>query len=197
MIISLLLLLVVVLSASATFAADDVAADDGITDDVLTTDVSDDSDVLNDPPVVTKDNFNDYFDDKGNLDSDAEELVFEGDFSGLDVSEIIISRETPVKFTGNNATFKNVRFMIMQNGVPIEGFNFVTNESNPHSKLIYIMGAWDTVSGIILANNNIQFIAPKGEDGYAIFAGAEEVIDTYQVLGLQIINNNITYLQAS
>ena len=194
MIISLLLLLVVVLSASATFAADDVAADDGITDDVLTTDVSDDSDVLNDPPVVTKDNFNDYFDNTGNLNSDAEELVFEGDFSGLDVSAITIARETPVKFTGNNATFKNVQFMIMQNGVTIEGFNFVTNESNPHSKLIYIIGEGEAVSGIILANNNIQFIAPKGEDGYAIFAGAEEVMGSYEVYGLQIIDNNITYV---
>ena len=144
-----------VLSVSATFAADDdIAVDDGITDDVLTTDVVDDSDDLSEwatSTVVTKDNFGDYFDSSGTLTSDADELVFEGDFSEVGVSAITIAGNKAVKFTGNNATFKNVQFMVMQNNVTIDGFNLLTDDTNPHAKLIYIIGDSDIVSNIVLS----------------------------------------------
>lgn len=187
-----------VLSVSATFAADDdIAVDDGITDDVLATDVVDDSDDLSEGAtsnVVTKDNFGDYFDSSGTLTSDADELVFEGDFSEVGVSAITIAGNKAVKFTGNNATFKNVQFMVMQNNVTIDGFNLLTDDTNPHAKLIYIIGDSDIVSNIVLSNNNITFIAPQGDDGYAIFAGAEEAMGSFPISGLQILNNNIAYV---
>ena len=152
------------LSVSATFAADNddvVAVDDGIAEDTLTTDVVDDSDKLSDdePKVVTKDNFGDYFDKTtGELTSDADELVFEGDFSDLDVSAITISGEKAVKFTGKSATFKNTQFMIMQNDVTIDGFNFITDDANQHTRLIYIIGMDAVVSNIVLSNNKFSFL---------------------------------------
>ena len=65
MIISLLLLFVMVLSVSASFAASDdagdlIAVDDTADDDVVATDDSN-QDTLKEAPVVTKDNFNDYY----------------------------------------------------------------------------------------------------------------------------------------
>ena len=187
------------LSVSATFAADNddvVAVDDGITEDTLTTDVVDDSDKLSDgeSKVVTKDNFGEYFDiSTGTLISDADELVFEGDFSDVGVNAIVIAGDKPVKFTGHDATFKNVQFQIMQSGVSIDGFNLVTDESNQNSRLIWIVSD-DAISNIVLTNNNINFIAPKGDDAFVIFAGAEEAMGSSVVKGLDIINNTITFV---
>ena len=138
MIMSLLLLFVMVLSVSASFAASDDAGDvvavDDAADDVIAIDDSN-QDALKEAPVVTKDNFNDYFDESGTYSSDEEELVFEGDFSGLDISAITIAGESTVKFTGKNATFKNVQVMIMQDDVTIDGFNFVTDDANLHTQI--------------------------------------------------------------
>ena len=187
------------LSVSATFATDNddvVAVDDGITEDTLTTDVVDDSDKLSDgeSKVVTKDNFGEYFDiSTGTLISDADELVFEGDFSDVGVNAIVIAGDKPVKFTGHDATFKNVQFQIMQSGVSIDGFNLVTDESNQNSRLIWIVG-YDGINNIVLTNNNINFIAPKGDDAFVIFAGAEEAMGSSVVKGLDIINNTITFV---
>jgi len=198
MIISLLLLFVMVLSVSASFAASDdagdlIAVDDTADDDVVATDDSN-QDTLKEAPIVTKDNFNDYFDESGTYSSDEEELVFEGDFSGLDISAITIAGESTVKFTGKNATFKNVQVMIMQDDVTIDGFNFVTDENNQHTRLIHIIGVDEYVSNIVLSNNNITFIGPKDSEAYAIFAGGDTVSGSCEVSGLQIINNNITYV---
>ncbi len=186
-----------VLSVSASFAASDDAGDvvavDDAADDVIAIDDSN-KDTLKEAPVVTKDNFNDYFDESGTYSSDEEELVFEGDFSGLDISAITIAGESTVKFTGKNATFKNVQVMIMQDDVTIDGFNFVTDDANLHTRLIHIIGAEEYVSNIVLSNNNITFIGPKNSEAYAIFAGGDSVSGSCEVSGLQIINNNITYV---
>ena len=154
MAISLMLLFVMVLSVSATFAAnddsiDEIAVENDIAEEVVATDLDDSSDKLSDDSnVVTKDNFNDYFDEYGSLTSDADELVFDGDFSGLDVSAITIAGDKAVKFTGKNATFKNVQFMIMQSDVTIDGFNFITDENNEHTRLIWI-GVDDYIGNIV------------------------------------------------
>ena len=192
------MLFVVVLSVSSAFAADTsdvIAVDDEIGDEVIATDVADEDTVLQDEsPVVTKDNFHNYFNSAGYLTSDADELIFEGDFSGLDVPAITIASDKAVKFTGKGATFKNTQFMIMQNDVTIDGFNFVTDDANQHTRLIYIIGMEDIVSNIILSNNNISFIGPADSEAYAIYAGADADMGSYGISGLQIINNNITYV---
>ena len=100
------------LSASAAFATDDdatlTAVDDEITidenvlsveeDDALeiteedVVETNEDSDVVSAPSTVTNATFHDYFDETGNLTSDAEELIFEGDFTGIDVNYINIEK---------------------------------------------------------------------------------------------------------
>ena len=203
-IISLLLVFVVLLSVSATFATDENVTAISETDDIetiSTADISsselsesnDDSVIKDTSNVVTKDNFGDYFDAYGTLTSDAEELIFEGDFSGLDISTITIAGENPVKFTGKGATFNNVQFLIMQDDVTIDGFNLLTNESNEHTRLIFI-AAEDYISDIVISNNNITFIGPADSEAYAIFAGADAMWGSYAISGLQILNNNIAYV---
>ena len=200
----MLLVFVVLLSVSATFAADENVTAISETDDIesiSTADVSsselsesnDDSVIKDTSNVVTKDNFGDYFDASGTLTSDAEELIFEGDFSGLDISAITIDGENPVKFTGNGATFNNVQFIIMQDKVTIDGFNLLTNESNDHTRLIFI-AAENIMSDIVISNNNITFIGPADSEAYAIFAGADALWGSYAISGLQILNNNIVYV---
>lgn len=188
MIISLLLVFVVLLSVSATFAADEnataISETDEISETVSTADVSssdlsessDDSVIKDTSNVVTKDNFGDYFDKTGTLTSDAEELIFEGDFSGLNISAITIAGENPVKFTGKGATFNNVQFIIMQDEVTIDGFNLLTNESNEHTSLIYLIAAEEFMSDIIISNNNLTFIGPANSEAYAILAGADPLM---------------------
>ena len=206
MIISLLLVFVVLLSVSATFAADEnataISETDEISETVSTADVSssdlsessDDSVIKDTSNVVTKDNFGDYFDKTGTLTSDAEELIFEGDFSGLNISAITIAGENPVKFTGKGATFNNVQFIIMQDEVTIDGFNLLTNESNEHTSLIYLIAAGKFMSDIVISNNNLTFIGPANSEAYAILAGADPLMGSYEISGLQIINNNIVYV---
>ena len=198
-------------SLGVAFAADEDVAlngvDDGIIvdEDVLSveedsdtlsvTDESaieaDDTSVIGESSTVTKDTFFNYFNEYGVLTSDADELIFEGNFSDLPISQIMIAGDNPVKFTGNDATFTNVQFLIMQSDVTINGFNFVYNDGD--GKLFYIVGE-DVLDNITISNNNIDFTAVKDYDSYAIFAGADLSLDSNAVTNLSILNNIFRYV---
>ena len=201
-----------VLSVSATFAADEDVALGEVKDEIVVDDnvlsVEEDSDTLNvtDEPAVEADDssnvvgssstvtnatFHNYFDATGTLTSDADELVFEGDFTGLDVSVITVANDKPVKFTGNDATFKNVQFLIMQSNVTISGFNFIYNDGD--GKLINLIG-YDSLDNITISSNNINFTAVNDFDSYAIFAGYEPSLDSSAITNLRILNNVFTYV---
>ena len=200
MIISLLLLFVMVLSVSATFAADEDATltevDDEVTiyqdvlsvqedndqlsveeEDVVEADDSFD-DVLKEDNVVTNNTFHNYFDDSGSLldTVTAEELIFEGDFSEIDVNYISIDRA--IKFTGKNAVFNGVSFEISSDDVEIKGFDLTGSD--------YALFAISEVSDVTISDCKINFAAIEGYDSYAIYA--------FAVDNLKIINNNITYV---
>ena len=200
------------LSLGVAFAADENVTlnevDDGITvdKDVLsveknsdTLSVSDEnaieaddsSNLVGASSTVTNDTFFDYFDSSGALTSDADELIFEGNFSDLPISQIMIAGNHPVKFTGNDATFTNVQFLIMQSDVTINGFNFVYNDGD--GKLFYIVGE-NVLDNITISNNNIDFSAVKDYDSYAIFAGADLSLDSNAVTNLSILNNIFRYV---
>ena len=200
MIISLLLLFVMVLSVSATFAADEDAAlsevDDEVTIDQDVLSVQEDNeplsvedeevveaddgfdDVLKEGNVVTNDTFHNYFDDSGNLLDTVtdDELIFEGDFSGIDVNYITIDRE--IKFAGKNAIFNGVSFVISSDDVEITGFDLTGSD--------YALITMSEVSNVIISDCKINFTAVEDSDSYAIYAFS---VDT-----LKIINNNITYV---
>ena len=186
------------LSASAAFATDDdatlTAVDDEITidenvlsveeDDALeiteedVVETNDDSDVVSAPSTVTNATFHDYFDETGNLTSDAEELIFEGDFTGIDVKYINI--EKSVKLTGNNAIFKDVSFVISANDVVIDGFKLYMDDVD--TALISVGDAKD----VTISNNVIDYKSLNGFNSYAIFADS--------ISNLKLINNAITYV---
>lgn len=175
------------LSASVAFAATDDNATVGevnneiaIDENVLT--IADDSSVLQNEtpagsPVVTNDTFFNYFDEYGMLNTTSDELIFEGDFSGINVSTITINKA--IKFTGNNATFSGVTFTIYSDNVTIDGF---TLSQDKDITLILV----DRSSNVVISNNVIDFKALEGYDSYAIWA--------YYVDNLKLINNTISYV---
>jgi hypothetical protein len=202
----------VVLSVSATFAADEDVALGEVKDEIEVDDnvlsveedvdtlnaidepaveADDNSDVVGSSSTVTNATFHNYFDEYGSLTSDADELVFEGDFTGLDVSVITVANDKPVKFTGNDATFKNVQFLIMQSNVTISGFNFIYNDGD--GKLINVIGT-NPLDNITISSNNINFTAVNDYDSYAIFAGYEPLLDSRGITNLRILNNVFTYV---
>ena len=198
MIISLILLSVVLLSASVAFAAtDDVTADVNdeisIDDEVLAIDnideleSTDESAVAEDilsadesSNVVTKDTFYNYFDESGTLLANvtSNELTFDGDFSNVGVNNISIDRA--ISLTGKNATFSGVNFVVLSNDVVIDGFNL--NMDNSDISTITV----SDVSNVTISNNNINFKALEDSDSYAIYASD---VDNFKLL-----NNVITYV---
>lgn len=133
------MLSVVLLSVSIAFAAtddgniteasDEIAIDEVISlesenDDALEADIVQASD-----NVVTNDTFYNYFAYTGELLNNvtSDELVFEGDFTGVGVSDISIDKT--IKLTGNNATFSGVSFVIAADNVVFDGFNLAQNNN--------------------------------------------------------------------
>ena len=95
------MLSVVMLSLSAAFASDnatDVVAIDNeiVIDEPLAVDENSQA-VSADENVVTKDNFNNYFDSTGSLLSNvtSDELVFSGDISNVGVDNIVLETDAP------------------------------------------------------------------------------------------------------
>ena len=179
------------LSAGAAFAASDDAAlnevSNGISieesslsgfDAVLST--SNDA-VLAEPDenVVTSDTFFNYFDEEGNLLSNvtSDELIFEGDFTNVDVNYIIIN--APIKFIGDGAEFDGVSFVIASDNVVVDGFT-VTQTNDVSAFTAY------GVSNVTLSNNIIDFVAIEGFDSYAVYAKLVE--------DFNLVNNTIFYV---
>ena len=184
----MILLSVILLSVGAAFAVSDdnstVAVDEAIQDDnALAIDpddssLSDDSIPETQSSVVTKDTFHDYFDESGTLKDDvsSDELIFEGDFTGLDVSYMTIGKS--IKLSGNNVALNGVSFVVSADNVVIDGFNLIHSDYS----IFTVYG----VSGVTLSNNLINFKTLEGNEGYAIHA------DT--VCDLKILNNTINYV---
>lgn len=183
------------LSASVAFAAtDDDAAVGEVTDEidenVLT--VSEDNDVVQENSssgvdvapvandVVTNSTFYNYFDDIGVIRSNvtSEELVFEGDFTGVGVDYIMINKS--IKFTGKDAVFNNVTFVISSDNVTIDGFKLIQNNSD------IALITFSDVSNVVISNNVLEYTAMSGVDSYAIYAS--------NVDALKLLNNTFTYV---
>ena len=128
--ISLILLCIVMLSVSATFAADDnadaVAIDE--IDDGEPLAVDEDSQSLSEGDVVTKDNFNSYFDKSGKLldNVTSTELTFKGEISDVGTNAILLDR--PIKISGDNSTLNGVSIEINASDVVIS--DLTINQNN-------------------------------------------------------------------
>ena len=128
------MLSVVLLSVGTAFAADNatdvVAIDDEVTVDEPLAVGGDAQPVSSNEStaVVTKDNFNSYFDENGTLLSNvtSDELKFSGDISDVGVSSIGINR--PIAISGDNAVFNNVSIDVFASDVVISGLTI--NQDN-------------------------------------------------------------------
>ena len=178
-------------AVSASFAADEnvtlVEVDDeiAIDDDVLSVEEDTDalsvddesSEVVSASATVTNATFHNYFDNNGTLLNTVsdDELVFEGNFTGIDVNVVNITKA--IKLSGKNAIFNGVSFIISSNNVVIDGFD-LTQESS------YLFDIED-MTNVTISNNKINFKAINNVDNYVIYAN--------YVDNLKVLNNNITY----
>ena len=167
------------LSASATFAADDNAdaiAVDEIADESLAVE---DSPVLSAGDSITNATFYNYFDESGSLLANvtSTELTFSGDISDVGVDTITIDRA--IKITGDNATITNIAIKINASDVVNSGLTI--NQDNNAAAIIV-----SNASNVQIENNKIDFKAIEGADGYAINADLAE--------NLKLIGNTITYV---
>lgn len=192
----MILLSVVLLSVSVAFAeqVDDTTLggvdDEIVIDDVLSTDdddaivEADDSSEVNDvyaatSAVVTNSTFHDYFDDSGTLKDEvtADELIFSGDFSDIDVNYITVPKS--IKLSGNGTVLKDVSFVITADNVTIDNFDITGSD-------VSLITLDEDISGIVISNNKINFTTIDGLNGYAIKADLIE--------NLKILNNTFIYV---
>ena len=191
------MLCLVMLSVSATFAADDVVLNDvsnemttgdvlSIAPDTVESDVGSDSilaageqEKIMSAETVTNGTFFNYFDEYGTLlgNVTSDELIFDGSFSGLPINYLTIDKS--IKLTGNDAVFDGVSFMITANDVTVDGFSVTSSD-------VYGFYIDNSLENIQLSNNVINFQSMEDYDGYGIYACA--------VSNLRLINNTITYI---
>ena len=112
--------------------------------------------------VVTPDKFDCFFDENGTLlNVSTDELTFEGDFSNITAS-IIINKA--ITFIGNNATFKDVSFIVKSDHVGIVNFTIISENATGCA-----INA-SSHSNILLSNNTIIYKAMFDSDAYVLYA---------------------------
>ena len=128
--------------------------------------------------VVTPDKFDCFFDGNGTLlNVSTNELTFEGDFSNITASTITINKQ--ITFIGNNATFKDVSFIVKSDYVGIVNFTIISENATGCA-----INA-SSHSNILLSNNTIIYKAMFDSDAYVLYANSTE----YLVFN----NNRVTY----
>ena len=95
--------------------------------------------------IVTNNNFRDYFNEAGELITDADELYFTDNFADKN-----FNIKKPVTLIGENANFNNVRFNIYSDDVTIKNMKMIYGGE---LSIIYVEG----VKNFILDNNEIIF----------------------------------------
>lgn len=130
--------------------------------------------VSTEPVTVTDENYGDYFDEDGYMTTTSD-LTFTGNFTSKSFGNFKINNS--VTITAGEATFNNVGFDLLANGINLNSANFVYNTNNAY---VYVNS-----NNAVVQNLNLNLVAPEDEDFYGIFVdGASNV---------QILNNVITY----
>ena len=181
------------LSVGAAFAVDDndtnaIAIDDEITVDEDALAVVGDDQIVSanesvaTSDVVTKDNFNNYFDGFGALLTNvtSDELTFSGDISDVGVDTIVLDR--PIKIIGEDSTISNIGIDIKSDDVVISGLTINKNSGT-------VAVSVNNASNVQIENTKINFNAVANSDGYAINADLAD--------NLKLVNNVISYTGAT
>ena len=99
--------------------------------------------------TVTPETFYDFFDEKGVLTSDADDLIFEGEFSNVTMT---INR--PVSLIGSDATFNDVSIIVESDYVSIENLNLIYTASGDADAYAVLVNG---VSNFGMVNNTITY----------------------------------------
>ena len=185
LLISLLLLCVVVLSASSAFAASEDATlnevdnEMDIDDDVLQA-VEDEDTLREESNVVTPENWQNFIDNETKeITYSGDELIFKGDF-GADLNITAINVYSPIKLTGIDAVMTNVSFYILSDDVVMNGFTLIEDKNDVSP--IFVMD----VKNVEISDVKLNFTAIDDHNGYAIWiTGAENI---------RLLNNEIRYV---
>ena len=133
------------------------------------------------PPIVTKDNFSNYFEDDGTLKDTVtdKELILKGEFSNTsDLHYLTILK--PIKLTGKNAVLNNISIIIGSSNVTIDSFTINTGDATVG---IHVGGPSENVA---IINNKINFVGIENDnDACGIFADSAD--------NLNIIANVVTF----
>ena len=149
---------------------------------------------------ITPENYNQYFDNTGiirpNTLNDGDTIYFTGNFNNK-----IISINKRLKITGNNPTFTNTTFRILETGCLIE--NLTINNNGENQWGIFV----STANNITIQNNKINITDTKTAYAIYILDSENSIIQnniltssgdylTYTILGyetnnLKIYNNKI------
>jgi len=176
------------LSVGTAFAADNTSdlAVDGMTGGEPLT-ISDDAQVVGadetvTSDVVTKENFNNYFDETGALLSNvtAEKLTFSGEISDVGVNTIVLDR--PIIINGDNAILNDIAIDVKSSNVAISGLTINQNNGT------YAISVYNA-SVVEILDSTINFNAVSDSDGYAIIAD----LASY----LNLLGNTVNYVGAT
>ena len=180
------MLSVVLLSVSVAFASDNVTDTVAIDEESQFDEslaVEEDPSIVSDgeSAVVTKDNFNEYFNKSGELlkNVTANELKFSGNISDVGVNTIILNRA--VNITGDGI-LNNISIYVNSSNVVISN---ITINQNKETFAIVV----DNASDVEINTVNINFNAAAGSNGYAIVANLAS--------NLKLLDNTINYVGAT
>ena len=133
--------------------------------------------VSTEPVTVTEENYGNYFDADGYMTTTSD-LTFTGNFTSKSFGNFKINN--PVTITAGEATFNNVGFDLLSNGLTLNGGNLRSTITSP----IYV-----NANNMVIQNLNIDIVGADGADNYAIY------VDGYT--GIKILNNTITFTENS
>ncbi|WP_048812332.1 Ig-like domain repeat protein [Methanobrevibacter ruminantium] len=138
--------------------------------------------VLNANLTVTKDNFFQFFNNNGVLNTNATDLKFVGEFNDLGITSIKINK--PVSIVGENANIINIPVIVSSDDVSLANIAFAYNGSEP---IIYA----NNVANLEIINNAFSYKSPS-DKSYAVNITKSEnvtIIDN----SFNVVGGNNTY----
>ena len=130
------------------------------------------------PKTITKDTFNSYFDKNGVYIADLDEIIFVGEFTGIDT----LTFSKPVAIAGQDAVFNNVSFKINADNVSVKGITFNNAAAD------YVITATGS-NGLSLIGNTINAI-----NGILISDVQDFTVDSNAITSTAGVNINGIYI---
>ncbi|AMD18282.1 hypothetical protein TL18_09810 [Methanobrevibacter sp. YE315] len=116
--------------------------------------------------------FFNFFDDTGVLRNaiGEEELVFHGEFSGIDVNVISIPKS--ISISGDNAKIYDIAFKLLADDIKVSNISFVADKASfaENSGALILVSA----NAVELNNIAVNYTTPKAVDAFAVLVTSDE-----------------------